>query len=139
LLRIAGTSRKGQRHRNYAIVQLLLQTGMRVGELVSLRVGDITLRARSGWVRVHLGKGELEREVPLNASARRGLGLYLDIRAEINNWDPLFTSQRGDALSERSVQALIQTLARRAKLTRIPISPHSLAHITSTALSSATR
>ena len=76
LLRIAGTSRKGQRHRNYAIVQLLLQTGMRVGELVSLRVGDITLRARSGWVRVHLGKGELEREVPLNASARRGLGLY---------------------------------------------------------------
>jgi site-specific recombinase XerD len=128
LLGVAGTSRKGQRHRNYAIVQLLLQTGLRVGELVNLRVRDITLQARSGWIRVRLGKGELEREVPLNGSARRALGLYLGTRTETNNRDPLFTSQRGEALSERSVQALIQTLARRAKLVRIPISPHTLRH-----------
>jgi site-specific recombinase XerD len=128
LLRVAGTSRKGQRHRNYAIVQLLLQTGLRVGELVNLRVCDITLQARSGWVRVRIGKDELEREVPVNGSARRALGLYLGTRTETNNRDPLFTSQRGEALSERSVQALIQTLARRAKLVRIPISPHTLRH-----------
>jgi integrase/recombinase XerC len=128
LLGVAGTSRKGQRRRNYAIVQLLLQTGLRVGELVNLRVRDITLQARSGWIRVRLGKGELEREVPLNGSARRALGLYLGTRTETNNRDPLFTSQRGEALSERSVQALIQTLARRAKLVRIPISPHTLRH-----------
>jgi site-specific recombinase XerD len=128
LLRLAGASRKGQRHRNYAIVQLLLQTGLRVGELVNLEISDITLAARSGWVRVRLGKGERERELPLNASARRALRLYLDTRAKLSNRDPLFTSQQGEALSERSVQALIQTLARRAKLTRIPISPHTLRH-----------
>jgi len=49
----------------------------RVGEVAALRVADITLSDRSGMVRIRHGKGLKAREVPLNATARRALKLYL--------------------------------------------------------------
>jgi integrase len=70
LLRVAGESKRGHGKRNYGLLQLLLQTGLRVGELTSLRVGDVQIRDRSGEVQVREGKNK-GREVPLNASARR--------------------------------------------------------------------
>lgn len=54
--------------RNYALVQVMLQAGLRVGEMAALRVADITLSDRSGVVRIRHGKGLKAREVPLNAS-----------------------------------------------------------------------
>ena len=128
LLRMAGSAGRGQARRNYAIVQLLLQTGLRVGEAVGLRLEDVYLQARSGHVQVRFGKGEKERQVPLNASARRALRLYLDTRPEASPEESLFLTRRGDSLSERSLQAMIHSLARRANLTRIPVSPHALRH-----------
>lgn len=128
LLGAAGSSRRGQGRRNYAIAQLLLQTGLRVGEVASLRIGDVQIQARSGRVYVRFGKGEKAREVPLNASARRALQLYLDSRPDAQGDEPLFLSHRGQALSARSLQAMIHTLAQRAKLARIRVSPHALRH-----------
>jgi site-specific recombinase XerD len=55
LLRVAGTSSHGLAARNYAMVQLILQAGLRVGELAALRLSDITMNARSGSIRVHQG------------------------------------------------------------------------------------
>lgn len=128
LLRAAGKSRASQRQRNYAIVQFLLQAGVRVGELVSLRVEDVTLRARSGHVRIH-GKGGKEREVPLNATARRAIRAYLEqCRSDADPKEPLFLSHENRALSERSVQTLLTTLARRANIHRIRVTPHTLRH-----------
>ena len=66
LLRAAGESSQGLARRNYALVQLMLQTGLRVGEVAALRRRDIALRDRAGTVRVRNGKGLKEREVPLN-------------------------------------------------------------------------
>lgn len=93
LLRVAGESRRNQAKRNYAIIQLLLQTGIRVGELAALAVGDAKIRDRSGELRIH-GKGTKEREVPLNASARRALRLSLQARGEAQAGEPSSGSLR---------------------------------------------
>ncbi len=78
LLRAAGESSHGLARRNYPIGQLMIQTGLRVGEVATLRRGDIVLRERADTVRARIGKGLKEREVPLNTSARRALRQLLE-------------------------------------------------------------
>src|ERR1039458_6643537 len=73
LLRAAGQSAHGLGKRNYALTQMMLQTGLRVSEAAHLRVADLALRERAGSVCIRHGKGRKEREIPLNPSARRGL------------------------------------------------------------------
>lgn len=129
LLRAAGQTGHGLARRNYALLQLFLQAGLRVGEVSRLAIADCEINNRSGMVRVRAGKGGKEREVPLNASARRALAQYLKTRVDHEPAEPLFLSERGgQAMSLRTVQATIQELARRAKITRVPVSAHTLRH-----------
>jgi integrase/recombinase XerC len=128
LLRAAGASSHGLAARNYALVQLMLQAGLRVGEVAALRLGDISLHERSGLVRIRHGKGLRAREVPLNATARRALKHALDERHAPAAADPLFLSSRGGAMAVRSIQAVITALTRRARLKRQPVSAHTLRH-----------
>src|SRR5580658_10992571 len=127
LLRAAGQSRRALARRNYAVVQLLLQAGLRVSEAAALRIEDLEIRERQGKVRI-CGKGNKERYVPLNTPARRALQTYLDKREETSTQDPVFLSDTGAALSVRSIQSLISELARRAGITRIAVSAHTLRH-----------
>jgi integrase/recombinase XerC len=100
-----------------------------VGEVAALRIGDLTMHARSGVVRVRDGKGRKQRDVPLNSHARRALQLYLQGREPRRDEDYVFLSERGGKpLSLRTMQATISELARRAKITRIPVSPHTMRH-----------
>ena len=128
LLGAAGASRHGLAPRNYALAQLMLQTGVRVGEVAGLQVADVTINERSGSVCIRQGKGIKAREVPLNATARRALRTYLDTRASIAKTEPLFRSTRAEAMPVRSIQAVIAGLARRARLKRIAVSAHTLRH-----------
>jgi site-specific recombinase XerD len=129
LLRAAGQTGHGLARRNYALLQLLLQTGLRVGETSRLVIADCEINDRSGMVCVRAGKGGKEREVPLNASARRAVSLYLKTREDHTPQEPLFLSERGGhAMSLRTMQATVQELARRAKITRIPVSAHTCRH-----------
>jgi integrase/recombinase XerC len=80
LLRAAGTSSHGLAARNYAIVQLMLQAGLRVSEIAELQLADITMNDRSGSVRIRRTKGLKACEVPLNAAVRRALRQHLDAR-----------------------------------------------------------
>jgi integrase/recombinase XerC len=128
LLRAAGASSHGLARRNYALVQLMLQTGLRIGEVAALRRGDVTLRDRAGVIRVRHGKGLKEREVPLNATARRALRQLLEHDPSPRPEDPVFRSARNAPLPIRSVQNTIAALVRRARLTRPGISAHSLRH-----------
>lgn len=128
LLRAAGESNHGQKQRNYALVQFFLQTGVRVDEAARLQVGDVTVRDRTGTVRVRYGKGGKEREIPLNSTARRALRSYLETRAPILPGDPLFVSRRSQAMSVRAMQHLVHELARRAPVSRLAVSPHTLRH-----------
>ena len=128
LLRLAGESGHGLATRNYALVQLMVQAGLRVGEVAALRIADVTARERSGLVRIREGKGLKAREVPLNATARRALHLYLDSRSGASAEEPLFLSGRGGAMPTRTIQAVIAHLARRAKIDRVQVSAHTLRH-----------
>ena len=127
-LRAAGASPHGLAGRNYALVQLMLQAGLRVGELAALRIGDVTLHERSGSVRIRAGKGLKAREVPLNATARRALKHYLAEGGTHAAGAPLFLSSRDSALPVRSIQAMIASLGRRASIKRIAVSAHTLRH-----------
>lgn len=128
LLRVSGQSSHGLSKRNYAILQLMLQSGLRIGEVIQLRFADIKLQPRSGLVTIVDGKGHKSREVPLNITARQALQNYFKQCQNKNSDDPVFHSKRQDALSLRSMQAMIQNIARRAKLNRIPVSAHTLRH-----------
>jgi site-specific recombinase XerD len=129
LLRQAQTSRDG-RH-NYAIVQLLLQTGIRLDECSQLTLEDIEFGERSGRLKVRQGKGNKARTVPLNASARQALAEYLAPRL---NCDPtvkavavawprrtpgspqvaLWQSQKKGRLSTSAMRQMIDVLVRDA-------------------------
>lgn len=101
--------------RDYAIVQLMLQTGIRVGELTRLKLCDISPSEDRGVLRVRGQEAAQGREIPLNSSARKALGAYLDERVGSAN-DHLFLSRRGEPLSVRSVQRLVNTYAQAAGL-----------------------
>jgi integrase/recombinase XerC len=130
LLRAAGASSHGLAARNYAIVQLMLQAGLRVGEVATLRMADVIMSDRSGSVRIRHGKGLKAREIPLNATARRALKQFLEGRPMTRKKTdaPLFVSSRDTAMPVRTIQAVIASLARRARLKRVGVSAHTLRH-----------
>ncbi len=115
------------RVQNPSFYPQLLQMGLRVSEVAALRIADVALRERAGSVKVQ-GKGGKQREISLNTSARRGLSAYLETRQSLRAHDPLITSESGAALAARSIQSVVSELARRAKITRLPVTAHSLRH-----------
>ena len=121
-------SHHGLAARNYAIAQLMLQTGLRVSEVAALQVADITMHERSGSVRVRHGKGLKAREVPLNATVRRALKQHLEERQAPSKDAALFVSSRETAMPVRTIQAVIASLTRRAHLKRVAVSAHTLRH-----------
>lgn len=110
--------------RDIAIVVTLLQTGLRVGELVALELDDVELSPRKGAVIVRSGKRGRHREVPLNASARRVLERYLPVRPASQS-ERLFLGQRG-AIGPEAVQRIVRKYARLAQLE--DVTPHTLRH-----------
>ncbi len=145
LLRQAQTAREAAR--NYAILQVLVQTGMRLGECSALTLGDITCGERSGNALIRAGKGNKVRRVPLNASAREALAAYVGPRLEVERvslkavaarWptenslrsrEALFLSQKGGALTSSAMGQLIAELVVAAG-DRVPAetSAHHLRH-----------
>ena len=114
--------------RNVALVQLMLQAGLRVGETTALTHGDLQLKSRSGNVHVRDGKGLKARDVPLNRTARQALQSYLATLPPWTDQRVVFRSKRGTPLAVRSVQAVITRLADQAGIDRIPVSAHTLRH-----------
>ena len=134
VLTLAGKGLHGVR--NYALIQLMLQAGLRIGEVESLQMSDISLYDRSGQVRIREGKGRKERFVPLNASIRKALQNYLDQRKEklenktILENAPLFTTSTGKPLTKRALQKIISEIMEKANC---EASAHTLRHTFATA------
>ena len=115
-----------QAKRDVAVLNLLVRAGLRVGEVVALRVDDVELSQRKGHVVVKSGKGLKERTVPLPREARAALRAYLAVRpAWAGEW--LFVSRTGKALTPRDVQRLVGKAARAAGLAK-RVTPHTLRH-----------
>ena len=116
---------KANRPRDEALIMLMLHTGLRVGEVSNLRIGDISISPRKGEVIVRGGKGEKFRTVPLNSNLRKALNAYLSMRPSVNH-DYLFVGQKGDRLRSPGIYYLVKKYAYEARIEQI--SPHTLRH-----------
>lgn len=92
--------------RDFAIIMLMLHTGLRVSELVALDRNDMDMSERKGSVTVRNGKGSKERVIPLSVEARRAVCKYLEERHD--NEPALFVSNRGQRISVRMVQTILE-------------------------------
>ena len=108
-----------------ALVMLMLFTALRISETVALDVDDVRILTRKG-VLVVLGKGEVQREVPLNALVRQVLDEWLEQRKDIaaDGERALFVSRTGGRLSARSADRDVRLVAAGAGL---ELSAHTLA------------
>lgn len=121
----AGARRRLMR-RDYAIIELMLQAGLRVNEVAALEKDDIVL-TQNGMRLVIRGTAEHHfRQVPLNETLARALREYLQFRRALPNVQALFVSQQGKPLSTRSIQRLVEEYARAAQLD--DVSAYSLRH-----------
>jgi len=111
--------------RDAAIVKLILFAGLRVGEIIQLRMSDLVLDERKGSVIVREGKGAKRREVPLNAKARKALLDYLRIRPDVER-DDLFLGQRNEGVQSKTIQRAVLRFAKEAGLKNV--TPHTLRH-----------
>lgn len=127
-----------QTERDALIVRVLADTGMRVGELVRLRLNDLVERERHAFLKVR-GKGDRERLVPMAPMLHRRLARYAERqRPRDASSDRLFLSRRrsrltGDyePLTESGVQQFIRDLGERAGL-RKRVHPHVFRHSAAT-------
>ncbi|MGG4141746.1 tyrosine-type recombinase/integrase [Paenibacillus algorifonticola] len=106
---------RAENKRDFAIIMTLLNTGVRVSELVSLDRVDVEISERKGELQV-LGKGNKERKLPLNAEVRRAITKYLEERSDSHA--ALFLSNRQDRISVRSVQYLMEKHGHNVHQTR---------------------
>jgi len=115
--------------RNKAILETMYSCGLRVSELVNLKMSNLYLDV--GFIKV-LGKGDKERLVPIGRSAVKYIGIYRnDIRVHISvkpgNDDILFLNRRGSQLSRVMIFLMLKDLVQKAGI-RKNISPHTLRH-----------
>ena len=115
--------------RNKAILETLYSCGLRVSELVNLRISCLYLDV--GFIRV-IGKGDKERLVPIGSDAIKYINIYRnDIRVHIavkpGNDDILFLNRRGSKLSRVMIFLIIKEMTRLAGITKT-ISPHTFRH-----------
>ena len=125
---------KWEGHRNRAIIETLFSCGLRVSELVNLKLSDLFLKEK--YVRV-LGKGSKERLVPISPKAIRELRYWFKDRDEMNikagEEDYVFLNRRGAHLTRTMILIMIKQQAAQAGITKT-ISPHTLRHSFATAL-----
>jgi integrase/recombinase XerD len=106
-----------------AIVTLLLNTGLRVNELVTLTWQRIHIHARSGWIEV-VGKGDKRRRLPLNVDARKALEGIQPVPAD-HAVGAVFRGKRGP-YTARGIEYLVAALGRRAQVSNVH--PHRFRH-----------
>jgi integrase/recombinase XerD len=118
---------KPEGHRNKAIIETLYGCGLRVSELVNLRLTDI--HYGEGYV-VVTGKGNKQRLVPISGKALQEIDLYKkdrDSLSVIYDQNVLFLNRRGSRLTRAMIFTIIKDLAARAGI-RKNISPHTFRH-----------
>ena len=120
--------------RDQAVLELFYATGLRVSELIYLKINDINME---NCMLKCLGKGSKERIIPFGNKAYQSLKLYLD-RARsklVKNLDEdaLFLNSRGESLSRQGVFYLVKLYAQKARIEK-KVTPHTLRHTLATHL-----
>jgi integrase/recombinase XerD len=117
--------------RDRAILEIMYACGLRVSEVVTLKIGDVDL---DGGILTTTGKGSKTRRVPIGTSAVEWLRSYLALRRKQENIeiDNLFVSPGGKPLNRQLIHSLIKDYADRCGLN--DVSPHTLRHTFATHL-----
>jgi integrase/recombinase XerD len=115
--------------RNKAIIEILYSSGLRVSELVNLRLSCLYFEV--GYIRI-VGKGDKERLVPVGAPAIKFINIYRqNIRVHVTvipgNEDVLFLNRRGRKISRVMIFMIVKEAAKQAGITK-NISPHTFRH-----------
>lgn len=113
---VLAEAKVGQVQRDYAIVLTLLSCGIRLRELVDLRLEDVELSVDEGYLMVGSSAAEGGRVIPFGAAAAAALMAYLRVRPNAPGIDHLFLSREGRPISPRTVQRLVARYARAAGL-----------------------
>lgn len=120
---------KPEGHRNKAIIEVMYGCGLRVSEVVNLRISN--LHFRENYIRI-IGKGDKERLVPIGQTAQHAINLYLEgVRAHVKikkgEEDIVFLNRRGARLTREMIFMMIKQAAEIAGVTKT-ISPHTFRH-----------
>jgi integrase/recombinase XerD len=115
--------------RSKAIIEVLYGCGLRVSELVTLKISNLHIDA--GYIIV-IGKGNKERLIPIGTAAIESIQNYIngvrnELRIKPGNEDYIFLNRFGAKLSRISVFTMIKALTQTCQINKI-ISPHSFRH-----------
>jgi len=126
---------KPQGERNRTILETMYSCGLRVSEVITLRISDLFFD--EGFVRI-LGKGNKERFVPIHSQTQKYIEFYInDIRSHIKidktYEDTLFLNRRGKGLTRQMIFMILKELGIKAQIGK-KISPHTLRHSFATEL-----
>jgi integrase/recombinase XerC len=113
----------GANPRDYAMLQVFLQTGIRVSELAGLTIQDVDFLKPSLTVR---GKGKVSREIALEKKGLQALKSYLSVRPDSLS-EQLFLNYKGEPISERGIRKLVVKYTKAAGITK-KVSCHTLRH-----------
>ena len=97
--------------RMFAVIELLLQTGIRIGELANLRLSDVTPEG----IRIRAYEKHEERIVPLNKPAKEALDRYLDVRPKVKE-ERIFITKSGKPFLIRNIRTAIERYFRLAEI-----------------------
>jgi site-specific recombinase XerD len=113
----------GSNTRDFCLLQLFLQTGIRVSELVNLTLSDVDVAARTITIS---GKGKKERVIDLEKKGIQAIKAYLAVRPNVLDTH-LFLNYEGKTLSVRGVMKIVEKYVRLAGISK-KVSCHSLRH-----------
>ena len=119
----------GSGYRNLAIILLLLDSGIRVNELVNIDHNDLDLT--EGYIKIRKGKGNKERLVPVGSIVQKTLWKYINqYRSQplTRKATALFLSEHGLPLTKSGVQQMLRRYGRIAGITGVRCSPHTFRH-----------
>lgn len=115
--------------RDYAIITIFLNCGLRLSELVGINLNNI-----KGTTLTVIGKGDKERSIPLNNACINAIGAYIKVRPAnaLKDKNALFISERKQRISKESVQKIVKKYIKAAGLDPERYSTHKLRHTAAT-------
>ena len=109
--------------RNKTMLMLMFDCGLRLSEVVNLKISDLDLK--NNYLIIN-GKGSKQRLVPFGISTKKQLVIYIQYRVNLNNNNSLFLNQNLTAITTNTIKMLFARLKKQEKFKRIY--PHLLRH-----------
>lgn len=109
--------------RNKTMLMLMLDCGLRLSEVVNLKISDLDLK--NNYLIIN-GKGSKQRLVPFGISTKKQLVIYMQYRVNLNNNNSIFLNQNLTAITTNTIKMLFARLKKHEKFKRIY--PHLLRH-----------